>query len=375
MELPSLPPKKVAHILLALSSFGFGIAAYLFSIENTGAAQVLLLSSLVLTGLGFYLHPLLKGYLYTWMILTAAALALLYPQPFVSYRGYPLSQLIIPLLQFIMFGMGSSMTVKDFAGVIKMPKGVFIGLGCQLTIMPLSGLLIAQWSGLPTEIAAGIILVGCSPSGVASNVISFLARANLALSITITAVSTLLAPLTTPLLMSWLAGSYIEINVWDMVWSILKLVLFPIAGGLLFNQLLHDRAQWLQRVMPTASMLVIALVIVLITASGRDNLLDIGGWLVIVVLFHNLLGYSLGFWAARLFGLDERDSRTIALEVGLQNGGMAGGLAKEMGKLASLGLAPAVFSVLQNITGSILASFWHKNPPPAKRNRPARFHY
>lgn len=323
----------------------------------------MLLGFLVLMGLGFSLHPLLKGYLYTLMILVAATVALLYPRPFTELNGYPLSNLIIPLLQFVMFGMGSSMTIQDFSGVAKMPKGVLVGLGCQLTIMPLSGLLIAQWSGFPTEIAAGIILVGCSPSGVASNVISFLARANLALSITITALSTLLAPLTTPLLMSWLAGSYIEINVWDMMWSILKLVIFPIAAGLLFNRILQDRAKWLQKVMPTASMIVIALVIVLITASGRDNLLDIGGLLLVIVLFHNLLGYNLGYWSGRLFGLNERDSRTIALEVGLQNGGMAGGLAKEMGKLATVGLAPAVFSVLQNITGSLLASFWHRNPP------------
>jgi bile acid:Na+ symporter, BASS family len=358
--------RKIAHLLLALSFLGLTCSAYLFWIGANSIAGPPLLVFLALLGLGVYLHPLLKGYLYTLMILVAATVALLYPQPFSEFRGYPLSQLIIPLLQFVMFGMGSSMTIKDFSGVVKTPKGVLVGLGCQLTFMPLSGLLIAHWSGLPTEIAAGIILVGCSPSGVASNVISFLARANLALSITITALSTLLAPLTTPLLMGWLAESYIEINVWDMMWSILKLVIFPIAAGLAFNRLLQHNAKWLQQIMPTASMVVIALVIVLITASGRDNLLDIGGLLLVIVLIHNLLGYNLGYWAARVFGLNEQDSRTIALEVGLQNGGMAGGLAKEMGKLATVGLAPAVFSVLQNITGSILASFWHRNPPKTR---------
>ena len=355
--------RNSSQLLLILTLIGLGFSAFLFWSGFNAFVGPTLIGSLVVLGLGFSLHPLLKGYLYTLMILVAATIALLYPQPFTEFRGYPLSQLIIPLLQFVMFGMGSSMTIQDFSGVVKMPKGVLVGLGCQLTIMPLSGLLIANWSGFPTEIAAGIILVGCSPSGVASNVISFLARANLALSITITALSTLLAPLTTPLLMSWLAGSYIEINVWDMMWSIFKLVIFPIVAGLLFNRILQDRAKWLQKLMPTASMVVIALVIVLITASGRDNLLDIGGLLLVIVLFHNLLGYNLGYWASRLFGLDERDSRTIALEVGMQNGGMAGGLAKEMGKLATVGLAPAVFSVLQNITGSILASFWQRNPP------------
>jgi BASS family bile acid:Na+ symporter len=358
-----LNSSRISHLLLILSFLGLVFSAYHFGYGNSSIAGPILLGSLIISAVGLFLHPLLKGYLYTLMILVAATLALLYPQPFTEIKGFPLSQLIIPLLQFVMFGMGSSMTIQDFSGVIKMPKGVLVGLGCQLTFMPLSGLLIAHWSGLPTEIAAGIILVGCSPSGVASNVISFLARANLALSITITALSTLLAPLTTPLLMGWLAGSYIEINVWDMMWSILKLVIFPIAAGLLFNRILQDKASWLQKLMPTASMVVIAMVIVLITASGRDNLLDIGVLLLVIVLFHNLLGYNLGYWFSRLFGLDERDSRTIALEVGLQNGGMAGGLAKEMGKLATVGLAPAVFSVLQNITGSILASFWHKNPP------------
>lgn len=267
------------------------------------------------------------------------------------------------MLQFIMFGMGSTMTLRDFAGVVKMPKGVGIGLACQLTLMPLSGFLIAKWSGMPPEIAAGIILVGCSPSGVASNVISYLAKANLALSITLTAVSTLIAPLTTPLLMKSLAGAYVSIHVGEMMWTIFKLVIFPVLGGLAFNHLLRDRAVWVQKLMPTASMAVIAVVIVLITASGRDNFLALGTALTVWILLHNMVGYSLGYYSARLFRLSEKDSRTIALEVGLQNGGMAGGLAKEMGKLATVGLAPAIFSVLQNITGSILASHWHKRPP------------
>jgi len=357
---------RISILLLILASCGLAGSAYLLSTGSLDIGKPILLLSLAITGLGAYLHPSLRGYLYTLMILAAATVALLYPQPFVSYQGYPLSQLIIPLLQFVMFGMGSSVTVRDFSGIVNNPKGVFIGIGCQLTIMPFTGVLIALWSGLPTEIAAGIILVGCSPSGVASNVISFLAKANLALSITITAISTLLAPLTTPLLMRWLAGSYIEINLLEMMWTILKLVIFPIAAGLLFNSVLQNRAKWLQRLMPTASTVVIALVIILITASGRDNLLDIGGLLLAIVLVHNLLGYNLGYWAAKLFGLDERDCRTIALEVGMQNGGMAGGLAKEMGKLATVGLAPAVFSVLQNITGSILASVWQKKQPKAK---------
>nr|WP_245189743.1 bile acid:sodium symporter family protein [Lunatimonas salinarum] len=332
----------------------------LISFDHRGPSLIFALCCL---GMAFHHHERLKGYVYTLMILAAAALALLYPQPFVVYNGYQLNQLIIPMLQFIMFGMGSSMTVQDFVGVAKMPKGVAIGLACQLSLMPLSGFLIAKWSSMPPEIAAGIILVGCSPSGVASNVISYLAKANLALSITLTAVSTLLAPFTTPLLMKLLAGEFVSIQVSEMMWTIFKLVIFPVVGGLAFNHLMRNHAAWIQRIMPTASMVVIACVIILITASGRDNFLALGAALTFWVLLHNALGYNLGYFTARLFGLAERDCRTIALEVGLQNGGMAGGLAKEMGKLATVGLAPAIFSVLQNITGSVLASHWHRRPP------------
>ncbi|AEL25732.1 bile acid:sodium symporter family protein [Cyclobacterium marinum] len=322
-----------------------------------------LIGFMVLLGIAFSINNKLKGYTYTIMIFCSATIALYFPLPFISYKGYALSQLITPLIQFIMFGMGTAMSVKDFIQIGKNPKGVFIGLVCQLSLMPLSGWAIAHFSGLPVEIAAGIILVGCSPSGVASNVISYLAKANLALSITITALSTLLAPFATPFLMKWLAGSMIEINVGVMMWSIVKMVIIPIGAGLLINHLFRNKIAFLQKVMPTLSMAVVAIVIVLITASGRDNLLDIGFILLGLVLLHNIAGYLLGYTASKTLGLDERDSRTIALEVGLQNGGMAGALAKEMGKLATLGLAPAVFSIIMNISGSILASYWHKNEP------------
>ena len=344
------------------------ISTYLVIRGQYATAGPYLLGFMVLLGLAFYLNNKLQGYTYTVMIFGAATLALYYPEPFISFKGYALSQLITPLIQFIMFGMGTAMSVKDFVQIGKNPKGVAIGLGCQLTLMPLSGWAIAYYSGLPVEIAAGIILVGCSPSGVASNVISYLARANLALSITITALSTLLAPFATPFLMKWLAGSMVEINVGVMMWSIVKMVIIPIGAGLLVNHLFRNRIAILQKVMPTLSMIVVAVVIVLITASGRDNLLDIGFILLGLVLLHNIVGYILGYSASRFLGLGEKDSRTIALEVGLQNGGMAGALAKEMGKLATLGLAPAVFSIIMNISGSVLASYWHKNEPKEERN-------
>jgi bile acid:Na+ symporter, BASS family len=313
--------------------------------------------------IGIRAFPTLKGLSYTVIILAAVTTAMYYPGPFIEINGFKLSTLITPLLQLIMFGMGTSMSFQDFAGVIKMPKGVFIGVTSHFVIMPGIGYTLANLSGFPPEIAAGIILIGCSPNGMASNVISYLAKANLALSITITAISTMLAPFITPLLMKLLAGAFVEIHVLDMMWEITKIVIIPIVAGLIFNKFLSGKADWLDKAMPLVSMSSIALIIVVITAAGRESLLSIGPALILLVLIHNLSGYTLGYWSGRLFRMSERDCRTIAIEVGMQNGGLASGIAKGMGKIATVGLAPAVFGPLMNITGSILASYWHRKPP------------
>jgi BASS family bile acid:Na+ symporter len=171
--------------------------------------------------------------------------------------------------------------------------------------------------------------------------------------------------------MKVLAGALIEINVGDMMIEIIKMVTIPIAAGLLFNKFLSGRAQWLDKAMPLVSMFGIAFIITIITAGGRDNLISIGIKLLLLVLIHNLFGYTLGYWTARLIRMKERDCRTIAIEVGMQNAGMASGLANAMGKAATVGLAPAVFGPLMNTTGSILASYWHKRPPKDAETPPA----
>lgn len=316
----------------------------------------------VLMAIGFRGFSTLKGFSYTVTIFAAVTTALYYPGYFVEYNGFKFAKLITPLLQIIMFGMGTSMSFGDFAGVVKMPKGVFIGVFSHFVIMPLLGFTLAKLSGFPPEIAAGIILVGCSPNGMASNVISYLAKANLALSVTITAISTMLAPLVTPLLMKLLAGEFIEIKALSMMWDIVQIVVIPIGVGLVFNKLFHGRAKWLDKALPLLSMFGIAFIIVIITAAGRESLLNIGPALILLVLIHNLTGYSLGYWTGRLFRMTERDCRTIAIEVGMQNAGLASGLSKAMGKIATVGLAPAVFGPLMNVTGSILASYWHRKP-------------
>jgi BASS family bile acid:Na+ symporter len=322
-----------------------------------------LITFFVSLAIGFQGIEILKGFSYTIMIFAAVTTALYYPGSFVEWGGFKLGVLITPLIQIIMFGMGTSMSFSDFAGVVKMPRGVFIGVFSHFLVMPLIGYGLAKLSGFPPEIAAGIILIGCSPNGMASNVVSYLAKANLALSITITAVSTMLAPIMMPLLMKWLAGAFVEIKVLDMMLDIIKMVIIPIFGGLLFNRFLSGKARWLDKAMPLVSMLGIAFIIVIITAAGRNSLLTIGPLLILLVLIHNLSGYTIGYWIGRLFKMRERDCRTIAIEVGMQNGGLASGLARAMGKMATVGLAPAVFGPLMNITGSILASWWHRRPP------------
>jgi BASS family bile acid:Na+ symporter len=353
---------KIIKILSIVTSILFlaALATSLFSgIANAGPLWI---GFFFICAIAFLANPKLKGFSYSLMIFGAVTTSLYYPVYFVEYDGFKFSTLIVPLIQIIMFGMGTSMSIKDFLGVVKMPKGVVVGVLCQFTIMPFIGFGLASLSGFPAEIAAGIILIGCSPSGMASNVMSYLANANLALSITITSITTLLAPFVTPFLMGWLAGEFVEINVIDMMWSIVKMVIIPIGAGLIFNYLLRGKAKLLDDLMPIISMAGIALIIVIITAAGRDSLLAIGPLLIILVLAHNVAGYFLGYGASKMLRMNERDCRTIAIEVGMQNGGLASGIAKEMGKIATVGLAPAVFGPLMNITGSILASYWHKKP-------------
>ncbi len=316
--------------------------------------------------LAFRGHSFLKGFSYTILIFAAVTLALYYPAYFQEIGGFQFKKLIVPLLQIIMFGMGTAMSLKDFMGVVKMPKGVLVGLVCQFTIMPILGFAIASFFAFPPEIAAGIVLVGSSPSGLASNVMAYLAKANLALSVTLTAVSTLLAPLMTPLLMELFAGEFVPIDFWAMMLSIVKIVILPVALGLLFNHFFHGKAKWLDKAMPIVSMAGIAFIIVIITAAGRDSLLSIGIFLVVAAIIHNMVGYFLGYWGCRALKMKEQDCRTIALEVGMQNAGLASGIALEMGKVATIGLAPAVFGPWMNISGSSLATWWREKNPHKK---------
>jgi BASS family bile acid:Na+ symporter len=414
--------KRISIALLAFSLTVLQFALYFLTTGSTGIGGPLLIAFFVALALGVNGIQAVKGYSYTIWILTAVTASMFYPQYFTSIGEFQLKCLIVPLLQIIMFGMGSQMSFEDFTGIIKMPKGIIIGVGAHYMVMPLVGFGIAHLFNFPPEISAGIILIGCVPSGLASNVMSYISRANLALAVSIGAISTLLSPFVTPFLMKQLGGQYIEVNFWSMMLDILNMIILPIVAGFIFNlfstnkvdtrsksiqliayfliiiitdlvfvkskdasfseftgaviksmgwfyllpiagaiilkKLMGEDKNWMGKVLSFISMLGIAVIITIITAAGRDSLLEVGILLIFTSLLHNLTGYSLGYSISWAFGLPEKDRRTVAFEVGMQNGGLASGLALQMGKIATVGLAPAIFGPFMNVTGSMLATWW-----------------
>ena len=418
---------NIHKILLICSALLFVISIVMICLGNIAGAGPLVVAMFMCLAIGFRGFKPTKSFSYTIWIFTAVAASMFYPQFFTTVGDIKLSILIVPLLQIIMFGMGSQMSLDDFKGVIKMPKGVFIGVTIHYIVMPLTALVISHIFNFPNEIAAGIILIGCVPSGLASNVMSYIGRANLPLAVTIGACSTLLAPFVTPLLMKWIAGQYIEVSVWSMMLDIMNMIILPIIAGFIFNMFYNAKESrkaiflqlcayfaiivltnmiplfsqhtgladfalgvvksisWffilpiigafilryflkgdrvvIKSILSSFSTVGIAIIITIITAAGRESLLSVGALLLITSLLHNFTGYIIGYGSARLFRMPEQDCRTIAFECGMQNGGLASGLAMQMGKVATVGLAPAVFGPLMNITGSILASWWRGRPP------------
>lgn len=436
---------------------------------ETGPFVILAFASLALYFMG---HAFLRRIAFTVWVFASVAASMFYPEAFgVWFRDtrleFDLVILMVPLIQIIMFGMGTTLSVKDFTRVFVMPWPVFIGMVLQFSVMPFAGFAIAMVFGFEPEVAAGVILIGSCPGGVASNLMTYLARGNVALSVTMTACSTLMSPLLTPFMMQILAGRFVPINFVVMMISILNMVIVPIVAGLIANKILYGRTKWGNRagplaliaavgvlvalltailveggsrrpqapvkedaraeaapaeerpqeppapvqeksagpllrlksgiiigfalvgvvalsklvisvmfkgpekwmddVLPIVSMAGICFIIAIITARSRDQLLTVGLALIAAAIMHNFIGYVLGYWCSKLARLDETTCRTVAIEVGLQNGGMASGLAKDVltlpGKpLSDAALAPAIFGPWMNISGSMLATWWHRKP-------------
>lgn len=253
------------------------------------------------------------------------------------------------LLGIVMFGMGTTLRLRDFRLVFQRPKDVFVGALAQFTIMPGLAWLLAKGFGLPPELAAGVILVGTCPGGTSSNVMTYLARGDVALSVSMTMTTTILAPVVTPLLTWWLAGAWVDISLSAMMMSIVKVVIVPIVGGILVNSLFGNVVQKYVKLLPLISVVAIVLIVGGVVAVSSQRIMETGALIMLVVMLHNLLGYALGFGIAKALRMDIAKVKAISIEVGMQNSGLATSLAM-MHFGAAAAIPGAIFSVWHNIS-------------------------
>jgi len=290
-----------------------------------------------------------------WMaaiVLLMAAAGLLWPE----VVGIIKTSWVPWLLGMVMLGMGLALRLDDFRVLLTRPKDIIVGCLAQFVIMPLLAWLLAKVFALPPELAVGVILVGCCPGGTASNVITYLSGGDLALSIGMTSVSTLLAPLLTPLLTWWLAGKYVDVDVYDMFMSIVQVIILPIAIGLLVRRFLKPSDKVLSSVLPAFSTIAITLIVGAVVSASASKLLTCGLLVIAVVVCHNLLGFALGFAVGKLLRLSRPKCTAISVEVGMQNSGLACSLAQQHFQTMVLAPVPgAVFSVWHNIAGALYA--------------------
>lgn len=390
-------------------------------------------------------HRSLRRYAFTAWVLVCVGVALAYPQFLQEWGGFSLPLLIVPLVQLVLFGMGTTLSPADFSRILKAPWAVLLGVSLQFGIMPVVGFIVATSFGFEGELAAGIVLIGSVSGGVASNLMAFIAGANVALSVTMTVVSTFAAPLLTPVLMQTFSGRFIPIDTFAMMIGVLNIIIVPVIAGLLAHSVLYSPKRWskqvgslvavvmvsamvilvallvapamlgiwaplrkgvilggaliaivavsklivsvwlgrpntwMDRILPLISMAGICITLAIIIAQTHDVLMETGILLVLAAVIHNAAGYGLGYWGARTVGLsvgwlghklgfcekgeaviDESSCRTVAFEVGMQNGGLATGLAMDVLKSHIAALAPNVFGTWMNISGSILANWWKR---------------
>jgi len=391
---------------------------------NIEQAGISMLVAFILAALYGYVNKRYKKLAFTFWVFAFLTAAMYYPFLFTDW-GFNTKILVIPMLQLIMFGMGTKLNLKDFKAELAKPKGILIGTTMAFTIMPLLGLMVAKLFKFPPEIAVGVILIGSCPGGAASNVMTYLARGNVALSLSITTIATLMTPIITPVLMKLLANEFIEVSFVKMMFSSFNLIIVPVSAGLICHYILYGKATWLKKnsnvllisllftlltlgvinttfsgsilvlkpglilafalsaivsltkvlvhkfkgpsnwmdkVLPSVSMISILLFVTIVVALNRDKLLVVGLMLVAASAIHNLLGFILGYWGSRAAGLSIKDSRTISIEVALKNGGLGMGLALEALGSADAALAPIVFGKWMNISGSAVANYWREKP-------------
>ncbi|RKS86823.1 BASS family bile acid:Na+ symporter [Orbus hercynius] len=295
-----------------------------------------------------------------WAIL-CAVLAYMMPNLFLPIKSYTSE-----LLMFVMFTMGVTLSVDDFKRVIVKPKAVIVCTLLHYIVMPLTALILAKLFNMRPELLVGMVLVGSVASGTASNVMIYLAKGDVALSVTISSVSTLVGVVVTPLLTLALVGTSVEVPFWSMFMSIVKIVFIPIVAGVIVHHLLYGIVRKLERFLPLMSMICILIIISIVVAGSRDQITQVGFMVILAVVLHNGIGLLGGYWGGRLLGFDEATCRTMSLEVGMQNSALAATLGTTY--FSSLSALPAaVFSVWHNVSGSLLAGYWQGKPVKSKK--------
>ncbi|UHA73149.1 bile acid:sodium symporter family protein [Paenibacillus sp. 481] len=302
----------------------------------------------------------LVGKTFAIWVLLFASLAFLFPESFKWLGAY-----ITPLLGIIMFGMGLTVSPGDFQEVFRRPMAVAIGVFGQFLIMPLLAFGLAKGLQLPPEIAVGVILVGCCPGGTASNVMTYLAKGDVPLSVTVTSITTLLAPIVTPALILLFASEWVPIEASSLLWSILQIVIIPIVLGFIFKSLLRKPAEAGVKALPLVSTVAIVMIVAAVVAGSQQKIAETGLLIFAVVIVHNGLGLLLGYLFAKLFKLDIASRKAISIEVGMQNSGLGAAIANA--HFSPLAAVPsAIFSVWHNISGPIVATIYSRMANKAK---------
>ncbi|HNV85406.1 MAG TPA: bile acid:sodium symporter family protein [Candidatus Omnitrophota bacterium] len=287
-------------------------------------------------------------------VFIASLISLYHPPAFTWFSG----PMIPAGLGIIMLGMGLTLSVEDFKGILKYPGWVITGILLQYTIMPFLGWSLSYAFNLPAPLAVGLILVSCCPSGTASNVVNYLARSNVALSVTMTAFGTFMAVALTPVLTAWLAGSRIHVDAWGLFLSTVQVVIVPIVLGVLMNRFFPKVTQKLTVISPLVAVIFITLIVASIVGAGQEYILKSGARLILAVFTLHSLGFLLGYLAGRIFLKNEIASRTISVEVGMQNSGLGVVLARQNFSSPLVAIPCAISSVFHSVLASLLASVW-----------------
>ncbi|MDX1351483.1 MAG: bile acid:sodium symporter family protein [Thiomicrorhabdus sp.] len=300
-----------------------------------------------------------------WALLLSA-LAWWFPDGFVNLKSW-----IVPLLMMVMLGMGLTLSWQDFHRVWRQKSAVALGVALQYFIMPLSAWLLSWLMGLSLELTIGMLLVGATAGGTASNVITYLAKGDVALSVSMTLISTLASVVLLPLL-TWLyIGQTVDVPMFSMFIMLLKMIIAPLLFGMLLNHFWHAKIQKLIGFFPVFSMLAILLIIAIVVALNANNLASVAFILVLAVMLHNLIGMLSGYWLSIKMGYNSVTARTVAIEVGMQNSGLSVALALKYFSAASA-LPGALFSIWHNISGAMFASYWQNKGLTTKTNDPKR---